>query len=232
MQLLRQLIVGAVSVVGYSMAVVAIHRVILFDDRRPGTFLLFSFAPAERLFMGFAVIVGIAVFVAVAVLGGFGAATGMVAAAPRLFAAVLLIAALVGLYFAIRLLPLYPVIVVEKRLNFRAAFALSRGNFWRLFWTTGLGALPVVIVWGVAAGIYTSVSLGGIRALVSASDNPVRAAGDAIQFYVLGISIGGYVASIVQVGLGVPLICYSYKALRNIGPFKYLDEQRPYSAEA
>jgi len=228
---LRDLASMAVSVVGYSMALVAIHRIILFDDRRPGTFLLFSFARAERVFMGFALIIVLVVFVGSAILGGFGVATGMIASAPGLFVAIAALLVVVGVYFFTRLLPLYPVMVVEKRLNFRAAFALSRGNFWRLFWVTGLGMLPVIVVWGVAAGIYASVSVGGIKALVQASDNPVRAAGDAIQSYLLGMSIGGYIFSIIQVGLGVPLICYSYKALRNIGPFEYLDE-RANSAQA
>jgi hypothetical protein len=213
---------GVVSLVAYSMVAVVLHRLILFDDRKSGTLLLFSLKRTEWLFIGFAVLIWIAVLVAAVAIGAIGALTSAVGSAIPIVLGV--VALLAGIYLWTRLMPLYPVIVVEKRLDFRAAFDLSRGNFWRLFGVSALGMLPVAIVFFIVFSAHAFFALRGLNELASSSSDPVRTVADAIERYLLQMSIGSFVASVIGTGLGIPLICYSYKALRNIGPFEYLEE--------
>lgn len=198
-----------VNLVSYAIVAVAIHRVILFNDRKPGTVLLISFGAAERLFIGFGILVWIAVTV-----GSVGAAGTMIATGtdglPIVFLAFLVVAA----YITIRLLLLYPIIVVERRLDFRLAFAMSKGNFWQLFGVVFLGMLPIVlgiVVLELVAGLLASMS----GAEASPDLNPIN--------YIVRVASDVFV-SIVTIGVSVPLACYAYKAVRNIGPFEYLDE--------
>ncbi|SDB13408.1 hypothetical protein [Bauldia litoralis] len=214
------LLVQIVSIVAFAMTAVALHRVILFNDRLPGTWLLFSLKRPERLFIGLSFLIGLVAIVAVAIPAVLAANTG--ASAAGILIGVTLLG--IGAYLVVRLWPIYPIIVVEGRFSFREAFALSKGNFWRLVAVGTLGMLPVMIVGGVATLLFTRFYLAGVDEWAAASDDPFRSAGDALQTYLAVVSISGFLFSVVATGIGVPLICYSYKALRNIGAFEYLDE--------
>ncbi len=209
------LLTYAVSVIGGSMVAVALHRVILFGDRKPGTYILFSFGRAERLFMAFSVIVLIAGFVAVIAIGIVAGVTG----SPRGLLLILVVVVFGFLaYLSVRLTPLYPVMVVDGRLDFQQSFDLSRGNFWRLFGVLFIGLIGAGVALAIARGLLSIVANRVVGQSGTGTPVSLQAAGEALQS-MLPFQTGlAFVSSIVLVGLGVPLICYSYKALRNLGP--------------
>ncbi|MCP4381868.1 MAG: hypothetical protein GY798_10745 [Hyphomicrobiales bacterium] len=221
-QLILSLIGWVVSAAGYAMVAVALHRVILFNDRKHGTFLLFSFKRTEWLFVAFGLLAIVAIFVAVIFVAGFGLGTGVAEASPSFFGIIIVVLTLGGMYLYVRLWPLYPVMAVEKQLNFKRAFDLSRGNFWRLFGVSILGVLPLVVVILAIQSIVASPMTAIAQEAAQAGN--VRAFGDALQSLNTLNSVAMYFFSIIGTGLSIPLICYAYKALRNIGAFEYLDE--------
>lgn len=227
---------SAVSALVYAMVAVALHRLILFDDRKPGTLLLFSLGRTEWLFIALALI---AFAVGAVVLGPLVALRAAMSPAPDNPSILLLpviiltfVAVAAGAYWWTRLMPLYPVMVVEKRLDFRAALDLSRGNFWRLVGVFLLGSLPVAIVFVIVSQVLFHGMVGDLTEIATVSVNPVQAVGDALKRYQLPLAIVGYAGSIVWTGLGVALICYTYKALRDIGPLVHLEESNARPAGA
>ena len=205
-----------VEVVAYAMVAVAIHRIILFGDRRPGTYLLVSFGRAELLFMIIPVI-AIVVVSAIA-FAGIGIALNLGGpspqASPVLFLLIFAIV-IVLVYFAVRLSLVYPIIVAEGRFDLGQSWALSAGNFWRLFWTFALGSLPLAIV---AVVFFFLVSMIVFPMLMRSGlgGTPEQLAATVKEAIIYQAAIG-YVLTVGSVALGVALLCFSYKALRGIG---------------
>jgi hypothetical protein len=208
-----------VMVIAYAMVAVAIHRIILFGDRRRGTYLLVSFGRAELLFMVIPVIV--VIVVALIGSGGLGVAYLLGAfesqgANDALMFVPLAIFLVMG-YFAVRLGLVYPIIVAENRFDIGQSWKLSAGNFWRLFWTYFLGSLPLLIVTLVLMFLLSMIILpmvmrSGLEATASV-EQIAASVKDAI-IYQAALS---YLLTVISVALGVALLCFSYKALRGIG---------------
>lgn len=217
------LLAAALGIIMYSIVAVALHRVILFNDRQPGRYFvgMRKTNRAERLFIGFGAIFFFAV---VAMTVGGSVFAHQLLNSPGLIVLGALIPLAAVIYLMVRLIPLYPVMVVEERMDFSQAFALSRGNFWRLFAVILSEIIPFALILGALSFFYASNSVESAIEAVRASDDPMRTLGDIHHQLNIMTSLVSYALSIVSTGIGIPLICYSYKALRNIGPFEYLDE--------
>lgn len=177
-----------------AIVAVALHRTILFGDRKPGVFILLTFGKVEALFA----ILPAAMFLIYAmghVLFYMGIAVAMMSGAPASAAALIfMLPFVVAVLVAIRLSLIFPVTVVKGRYDFGAAWRLMRGNFWRAVgvWILALGPLHLIagsiqpaVMRSVAPGIWRGVAL----ALVN------------------------YPIAIISSALMVAAVSYSYKAL-------------------
>jgi hypothetical protein len=200
----------AVQGIAWAIVAVAIHRLILFDDRRPGTFVLFSFGRAEFLFtMTLVIPFIIAVVVTLAVLIAL-VGTGVISSdrppPAWLFVGPLLTFVAV-LYLVIRLFLIYPIIVVERRFDYRQSWRMSRGRFWRLFSVATLGVLPTAVVFGLVHQLLRHILLD-----FSSQAALLESTRRFLPYHTVFI----FLTSPVTVTLGVALICFSYKALKGI----------------
>jgi hypothetical protein len=135
---------GLLSVVAVSIVAVAIHRMILFGDRRPGTYIYFAFGKVEALFIVLPLLIFIAAII-LSIPAGFAAAS-IDSDNPVIYFAAIAIPVMIVAFFSIRLSPLLPIAVVEERYDFRQAWDLTEGNFWRLLGTFILGWLPFIVI--------------------------------------------------------------------------------------
>ena len=218
--------ISAEVVIGISCAIIAValHRLILLNDRRPRTYFLFSLKRTEWLFIALSFLFFVAPLAVVFGFGIIGHVSGAIEASPTLTWMIAVLLVITGVYFYFRLLLLYPIIAVEKRLNIKSALTLSDWNFWRLFSVIVLGTLPYAIVF--FAVFFFSIGVIRDWAGIVIGERPDR---DILyQFLhaiVFLVSILSFVFSIASFGFIVPLLCYAYKALRNISPYEYLDEE-------
>lgn len=145
-----QFLMGMVSFVTGIMATVALLRVVIFGDRKPGLFVYLWFGAAEMRL----IIVSILLFVAV-IAGGIALALvmallGGVATAVPAASGVVVLAALalvpVLIWAALRLTLISPVVVAENNLGVERSWQLMSGNVLRMFLVLLLTFLPFVIV--------------------------------------------------------------------------------------
>ncbi len=206
---------GLLSVVAVSIVAVAIHRVILFGDRKPGTYIYFAFGKVEALF----IVLPLLIFVAAIILS---IPAGLAAAAidsrsPVIYIAAIAIPVLIVGFFSIRLSPLLPIAVVEERYDFRQAWDLTESNFWRLLGTFILGWLPFIVVL-LGIGFVVGAIAGTSSLTVTAKPEEVIAALRRWADFLPLVAVINYVVLIVAGAVGVALLSFSYKALKGLGP--------------
>ena len=145
-----QFLMGMVSFVTGIIATVALLRVVIFGDRKPGLFVYLWFGAAEMRL----IIVSVLLFVAV-IAGGIALALvmallGGVATAVPAASGVVVLAALalvpVLIWAALRLTLISPVVVAENNLGVERSWQLMSGNVLRMFLVLLLTFLPFVIV--------------------------------------------------------------------------------------
>ena len=206
---------GLLSVVAVSIVAVAIHRVILFGDRRPGTYIYFAFGKVEALF----IVLPLLIFVAAIILSipaGLAAAA-IDSSSPVIYIAAIAIPVLIVGFFSIRLSPLLPIAVVEERYDFRQAWDLTESNFWRLLGTFILGWLPFIVVL-LGIGFVVGAVAGTSSLTVTAKPEEVIAALRRWADFLPLVAVINYVVLIVAGAVGVALLSFSYKALKGLGP--------------
>lgn len=204
-----------------SIALVALHRVLLFDDRKPGRFFVVSMGRAEIYFASIPIVVALAGIAATFVLAVAGAGGFFVAGGPEAgvqlapFVAILAVWA-VGIWLACRLVALYPLIVVTDRLSLGGAWRLSRGNAWRILGVFFFAALPLFL----AQLVVGMVLLPVFAAIVQ----PVLASAGAEGLGTIGLIVT-LIAALLNFAIGIPLIalgvailCFTFKALARYAP--------------
>ena len=209
-----------VQIIAFAIVAVSIHRVILFDDRKPGQYIAFAFGRSEFLFMVLQVIVFAGYFLvglvwAIAMAGQ----PGGLAASPTLagiVASVLIVVAMV--YLCVRLALIYPIVIAENRLDFRQSFDLTHGQFWRLLSVFALAMLPLGCAVGLAEGIFLGVLSRNFAGGQLSTEQMVEIAKGLVGYQVAIF----YVIAVIASGLTVALLCYSYKALRGLRPDELL----------
>jgi hypothetical protein len=233
--LLQAIVVAAVAV--------AIHRVILFGDRRDGQYFSFAFGWTELLYviMGALSLVGALALMAVVfapvvalIAGGDFAGffekfkdfpanvIAMVksgAIGPLLFAYV--VGWIVLLYFFLRLSVWPPAVVATRRLALIQAWRLTEGNALRML---GLFALAVVtlyvimIPFGIAAGAFVLTNREAFEALRDAGGPTAmhRMVRDAVGPFLPIVALVQLLLYTALTGMMVALVSFAYKALSGV----------------
>ncbi|MCP4381869.1 MAG: hypothetical protein GY798_10750 [Hyphomicrobiales bacterium] len=222
------LVGNLVNLVAVTIVTVAIYRLILYDDHRPGRYFLLSFRKPEFLFVCFAILIGICGFLALTAMTAVREnAPDVVEGDWAIWAAAATLAA-VGLFLIVRLLPLYPIMVAERRMDFGLAFHLSRRNFWRLLGVLVSGMIiPSAIVGAVFAFVVIPFVLAPVSSAISTGLAGMFAGAgvDVPGLISVGFAVLGFLlTAIAAMSLFVALVSYSYKALRGLGPYQYLSE--------
>jgi hypothetical protein len=197
-----------VALAGGAIVAVALHRVILFGDRKPGSYFHLAFGKVELLFA----VVPVAIFVAMFV--AFIALTPLLAVIPTfIFGVIAMIFIAAVVFVAVRLSVLFPVMVVEQRVDAAQAWRLSAGNFWQLLGVWLVVFIPAAVVVGI-------VMFGFFRPPWPEGDarDSIRAVVDYMESGLLVQTVLGFVWSIVLGALGVAVLSYSYKALNGRAP--------------
>ena len=209
------LVQWVVQTVVFAIVAVSIHRVILFGDRKPGQYIAFSFGRPEILFMVLQVLAfaGYSVVGLIFAIASGGQAVTLTAPPPlgSILSFIVILAALT--YALVRLTPLYPIAVAENRLDFRQGWELTRDKFWRLLLVFAIGMLPLGCLIAMAEGIFWGVLAQNFAGSEFSTEQAV-ALTKSLIVYQIGIF---YVFAVLASGLGVALLCYSYKALRGLG---------------
>ena len=214
-----QILGGLVAILGTAIVAVALHRVILFGDRRPSHYIHLAFGRIEMLFALLPVVVLLPIaLLAFVVFGLTGAAapTPGGAAWAIIFIGYLLLWA-VFIFAAVRLAIIFPVTVIEGRYDFGQAWSLTRGNFWRIVGLWIVVFIPLLIVVAVMAFVITPpfppASVSG-----KGGKNELIAIFEQIESRLFVQTIFSFVWSIVGGALAVAVLSYSYKALRGLQP--------------
>lgn len=209
---------------GTSVVAVALHRVILFGDRKPGRLFYFSFRKIELLFLLLPLVAYVTLFsLNVLVVLNF-----RFLPAPSFFVLLSISAAFALLWLALRLLLIFPVTVVEGRYDFSQAWTLTRRNFWRLVATMIVAGVPLIVVTLVLQFLLLSAmgfDLPGALPRPGASGTDPMSALLERQFrltFSIPMMVFSYLAMIVFGAIGVALLSYSYKALRGYAPEQLL----------
>lgn len=172
-----------VSFVAVVMAIVALLRVVILGDRKPGLFVYLWLGGAEvRLIIVYALLLvaAIAAFVATGLV--FALLAALSAAIPAL--SVLLVVGLFALMFAViwaalRLSLVPPVVVAENSLGVERSWELSRGNALRLLGVMVLTFLPYAIVATLVALALLGNDLPALPAFPSVEGTNTTAASEA-----------------------------------------------------
>jgi hypothetical protein len=210
------LVQWVVEVVVFAIVAVAIHRVILFGETRPGQYITFAFGRSEILFMILQVLAVVVFSVlglaSVLALGPRGMGAGDIPSVTSLLSLIVIIVAIVFVF--VRLAPIYPIAVADNRLDFRQAWELTSGRFWRMFLVFALGMLPLGVVVAAAEGVFLAMVEKSVAGKPVSTELAVGIARGLVVYQVAFI----YVIAVIASGLGVALLCYSYKALRGLRP--------------
>ena len=145
-----QFLIGLAAFVGGVMATVALLRVVIFGDRKPGLFVYLWLGGAEFRLIAVTILLVVA---AIAGMIGVGLViallAAMAAAVPALgivlgIGVVLLLPML--FWVIVRLSLIAPVVVAENSLGVERAWALTKGNALRLFLAYFLALLPFALI--------------------------------------------------------------------------------------
>jgi len=195
-----------ISVIGTTIAAVALHRVILFGDRHAGQFFYLHFGRTEWLFM----LLPLAV-------SAVGAVMILALFLPVWIFLVLFPVSLAMIYLMVRFSLIFPVTVVKGRYDFAEVRAITRGQFWRLFALWLLAVFPAGMVY---SGVQRLVVFGTLAV------DPEQIAHTVIDTpTLLAMTVLQWVAKIVVGALGVAVLSYSYKALSGRAPDEVLTPQ-------
>lgn len=217
------------SILLSAIIAVSIHRLILLDDRRPGTFFYLRLSRQEWLYILAWVIYFILIMLAFSPFFAhlFYAASSQIgtanfddpATAQRVFgpifndpgtAIALGLAMLFALIVTVRFGLVFPAIVAEDKLSFARSWQLTRGNFWRLigFWilVTILGSLLLLFLLAIVG-----LAVGGIVVALMSGSETVGALG--VLVLIVPAAAGFLVYFVVAVAIFVAALSFSYQAL-------------------
>ena len=229
--LLIQLVITA-------MVAVALHRIILFGERKPGTLILFSFGKVETLYVLMFIFYIVVIFAVFSIIG-FTAAlivgTGSDLAGhifnivpnprdPRslyIVIAVGLIIFIPIIWFVARTYVLPPAIVATRRFALGDALGLTKGNVWRVI---ALNVLAVLFLVALGYAIVKVLPYDMVppqwhldtytTGLQPLGTETIRMMQLQQENWILYTAIN-YVAAILSGAFGVGLMSHSYRALES-----------------
>ena len=202
-----------VALLGSAIVAVALHRVILLGDRKPGRFLYVAFGKVELLFALLPIILMVPIIVVSFLAFGLGLTLLPKSASWVAFVGLFLM--WVGAVFVfVRLALVLPLAVLEGRYNFSQSWSLTRGNFWRLVGLWLVVLIPLLIILAIFSALTSPFAGLG----TAASTKSISAMFEQLDSFLLVQSIFGFVWAIVVGALGVAVLSYSYKALSGLSP--------------
>ncbi len=145
-----QLLMGAIGFVTGIIASVALLRVVVFGDRKPGLFVYLWLGAAELRLIAVSILLFIAIIAAmIGVALVFGLLAALSAAIPVL--SVILVVASVALFIAaiwvpLRLSLIAPIVVAENSLGVERSWALMKGNALQMLLALLIAYVPYLIV--------------------------------------------------------------------------------------
>lgn len=237
---LIQLFSVVLQVLIFAIVAVTVHRIILFDDRKPGEYFNFPFGMTEFVYilMGFAsFLICVALLAAILVpvlyvstsgdLAGFFesfknwpeniqnlAASGVMG--PVMFG--YFIAWLIVIYVFVRLAVWPPSVVATGRFSPAEAWGLTRGNFWRFI---GLFLLVVITIWAIVVPPVAAFFFYATRTAVEANPQgtavtpaDIEAFRTRMEVYAPLFWLAYLLVYVFMTGFSVALVSYAYKALK------------------
>jgi hypothetical protein len=146
----QQFLLGLVQFLAGIIALVALLRVVILGDRKPGLFVYLWFGSAEIRIVAVSILLLIAAVAGIVGAGIVFALLGALAAQVPVLGLLLLVAVVAlcvaVIWVLLRLSLINPVIVAESGLGVERSWALMRGNALRMFLILLLTFLPLAIV--------------------------------------------------------------------------------------
>lgn len=231
-----QFLIGVAAFVGSIIATVALLRVVIFGDRKPGLFVYLWLGGAEfRLIAVTILLIVAAIAGMIATVLVFALLGALAAAVPALSIVVGLGAALavpVLLWVIVRLSLIGPVVVAEKSLGVERSWALTKGNALRLIFTYFLTLVPLGVVSLLIALAVFGSDFPALPAFpVSGGANETEAARAAMEAFTksmetwqldlskairanwLAFSVLGFFSNLIQIALLTGVQGSAYTAL-------------------
>jgi hypothetical protein len=238
-----ELALGLLQAIVVAAVAVAIHRVILFGDRREGQYFSFAFGWTELLyvtmaalsFLGALALMAVVFAPAIALIAGGDIAgffaqfkdfpTNIIAMVRSGAIGPLLFAYLVGwivlLYFFLRLSVWPPAVVATRRLALIQAWRLTEGNALRmlgLFMLAIVALYVILIPFGIVAAAFMFTHREAFDAMHDAG-GPMemqRMMRDAIGPYLPILATVQLLVYTAVTGMMVALVSFAYKALSGV----------------
>lgn len=191
-----------VAIAAWAVVAAALHRLILFGDRAPGTWLNIRFGKVEALFA----ILPAAYLVPTVVLPALGVPTEFhLKGGPAM---IMWVVMAVAIFFLARFSLVFPIAVIERRVNFAQAFALSHANVWRMIGLWLVVTMPALLV----ADAWQSILLGLLKF------TPAAMTEEQFDGSLLELAAVTYPFSILLGALCVGILSFSYKAMAGFAP--------------
>lgn len=191
------------AIAAWAVVAPALHRVALFGDRQPGTFLNLRFGKVEALF-ALPPFLYAAVIITLQILGvplewhfnGGGPAIAMMCVIA------------VVIFLAARFCLIFPIAVMQGRFNVAQAWSLSSGYAWRMLCLSIVVTTPAFIV----AGAWQWLLLTVLKV------TPAAMTAEQFDGSLLELPALTWPISIVLGALCVGILSYSYKSLAGFAP--------------
>jgi hypothetical protein len=230
-----QLLIGIASFVTGIMATVALLRVVIFGDRKPGLFVYLWFGGAELRIVVVTILLGVAL---IAAMIGAGLVIGllgvMAAAVPGMgiLVSIAIAGLAVGLIWAmLRLSLISSVVVAENNLGVERSWQLMSGNAARMLLVLILAYLPYAIVAllvGLAILGSDLPAFPALPALGGADAEATKAAGEAfrkamevwqldltkaMRAHYAELTVVGFVSNLISTALAAGVLGNAYNAV-------------------
>src|SRR5262245_4080740 len=198
---------------GTAIVAVALHRVILLGDRKPGHFLHIALGKVELLFALLPIILMVPIVIVMALVLG----AALLLKSSGGINVILALLSPAWLFVLVRIELVFPIAVLEGRYNFSESWSLTRGNFWRILGLWLLVLIPFLIVFGVIGGVISAMTFPFVGPGAGAPKH-MSALFEQMESYLLLNLVVSFGAAIVGGALGVGVLSYTYKALNGLHP--------------
>jgi hypothetical protein len=221
------------------MVTVALLRVVIYGDRKPGLFVYLWLGMAELRLILVSVLLVIAFIAAMIgiglVVGLFGAIAAAVPVLSVLIGVAMIVLVFVGLWVVLKLTLIAPVIVAERSLGVERSWELMKGNALRMFFVFLLTFIPIALVSIIVMTFvlgpdfpnfppFPSLSDGGAAKSPEAVEAAMKAWGEALEKWNVDLNLAtrkhwlevtaiGAIANLVQVALLVGIQGNGYLAV-------------------
>ena len=199
---------GFLTIAAWAVVAVSLHRVILFGDRAPGTWLNIRFGKVEALFAILPAAYLITLLLTFIVLSALGLPTEFHVKGEPAMVLFLWIVMAVVFFLLARFCLVFPIAVMERRVDFALAWTLSRGNVWRMIGVWLVLTMLAYTVFGALDGLW----------FAALKLTPAAMTKEQFADSWLHLAVLDYPFSILLGALCVGILSFAYKALAGFAP--------------